>query len=326
MANLKKGPRGLPALTRAREERARRGPQWTMRAGLIAAGAVVISFVAHMIVSSRELRAEKRALLARQRAISATLGAEWFPLRDRLETDILEAASGFQGDRIAPEARMSPFRTEPGLYLRMRVADGASVDNIRRVAAEAKKDAFAACLLREPNERGLRGEIDGGAFAEQPWNLGQAYAATRILSDRWARDVEDADDEMRLRVFSEQYDKAVHEEIPLAIDLVTRARFFLLVLDEDVPEAVPGDGGRVTEETLQLVAHPARVSLFDLKADKELFRLRRSGGALVISVGEHLITDPETRQAMQRQANNCSLAGLVDAAISGSTPNGSSPR
>jgi hypothetical protein len=120
---------------------------------------------------------------------------------------------------------------------------------------------------------------------------------------------------MRLRVFSEQYDKAVREEIPLAIDLVTRARFFLLVLDEEVPEAAPGDGGRVTEETLQLVAHPARVSLFDLKADKELFRLRRSGGALVISAGERVVTDPETRDAMQRQANNCSLAGLVDAAL-----------
>jgi len=328
MANLKKGPRGLPAVARAREDRTRRGPRWTTSAGLVAAGAVVVSFVAHTIVSGRELQADKRSLLAKQRAISATLGAEWLPLRDRLEADILDAARDFPGDRIAPEARVSPFRTQPGLYLRVLVADGASVESIRRASADAKKDGFAACLLREPNERGVRGELDGGAFAEQPWNLGQAYAATRILSDRWVRDVEDADDEMRLRVFSEQYDKAVREEIPLAIDLVTRARFFLLVLDEEVPEGAPADGGRVTEETLQLVAHPARVILFDLKADKELFRLRRSGGALVISAGERLVTDPETHDAMQRQANNCALAGLIDSAIAGSAAanSGSAPR
>lgn len=315
MAELRKGPRGLPAVARAREDRVRRGPRWTMRAGLVAAGAVVAGFLAHTIVSGRELSAEKRSLLAKQRAVEATLGAQWFPLRDRLERDTVEAAGPFQGDRIAPEALESPFRTEPGLYLRMLVTDAANVESIRRVAGDAKKDAFAACLLREPNVGGSRGDLDASAFAEQPWNLGQAYAATRILLDRWVHDVEDADDEMRLRVFSEQYEKAVREEIPLAIDVVARARFFLLVLDEEWGEAIPADGGRVTEEALQLVVHPARVFLFDLKAEKELFRLRRSGGALVIPAGEHPVTDPETRDAMQRQANNCSLATLVDAAL-----------
>lgn len=322
MAELRKGPRGLPAVTRAREDRARRGPRWTMRAGLVAAAAVVAGFLAHTIVSGRELQAEKRSLLSRRRAVEATLGAQWFPMRDRLETNIIDGARSFQGDRVAPEARASPFRTEPGLYLRMLVADAADVESIRRVAVDAKKDAFAACLLREPNLLGIRGEVDGGAFAEQPWNLGQAYAATRILSDRWIHEVEAADDEIRLRVFSEQYEKAVREEIPLAIDVVTRARFFLLVLDEEVSEAMPGDGGRVTEEALQLVVHPARVFLFDLKSNQELFRLRRSGGATVIPAGERPVTDPETREAMQRQANNCSLATLVESAIAGPATTG----
>jgi hypothetical protein len=289
-----------------------------MRAGLVAAGAVVAGLVAHTIVSSQELQADKRSLLAKRRAVEATLGAQWMPLRDRLEGVIADAARGFEGDFVAPEARSSPFRTEPGLYLRLLVTDGADAETIRRAAADAKKDAFAACLLREPNEAGRRGEIDGGAFAEQPWNLGQAYSATRILSDSWARDVEQADDDMRLRVFTEQYEKAVRDEIPLAIDLVTRARFFLLVLDEEVPEARAYlDGGRMTEQALQLAVHPARVVLLDLKTDKVLFRLRRSGGALLIPAGERPVTDEETRDAMQRQANNCSLAGQVNIAIAG---------
>lgn len=287
-----------------------------MRAGLVAAGAVVAGLLAHTIVTAGELRSEKRSLLSKRRAVEATLGAEWLPLRDRLEGTILEAARTFDGDIVAPEARTGSFRTEPGLYLRMLVTDAVDRETIRRVAADAKKDAFVACLLREPNEAGRRGEIDGGAFAEQPWNLGRAYAATRILSNDWARDVEEADDEMRLRVFSEQYEKAVKDEIPLAVDLVARARFFLLVLDEEVPEArARSDAGRSTEEALQLVAHPARVVLLDLTSGKVLFRLRRSASALVVPAGEHRITDEETLDAMQRQANNCSLAGQVDAAI-----------
>jgi hypothetical protein len=88
------------------------------------------------------------------------------------------------------------------------------------------------------------------------------------------------------------------------------------VLDEDVPEAASlTDGGSMTEEALQLVPHPARVHLFDLTRGTELLRLRRSGDATVISAGEHVVSDPEMHDAMQRQANNCALARRVDEAI-----------
>jgi hypothetical protein len=117
-------------------------------------------------------------------------------------------------------------------------------------------------------------------------------------------------------VFTGQYDKAVNREIPLAIDIVKRASFFLLVLDEDVPEAAKlADGGAITEEALQLVPHPSRVHLFDLASGKEILRLRRTGDARVIPAGERAVTDSETRDAMQRQANNCSLASAVEGAL-----------
>jgi hypothetical protein len=35
----------------------------------------------------------------------------------------------------------------------------------------------------------------------------------------------------------------------------------------------------------------------------------------VVSAGERQVTDPETVDAMKRQANNCALASSVDAAI-----------
>ncbi len=316
MSELRKGPRGLPSIAHSREVRAQRGATWTTRGGLVAAGAVVAGLVAHTVVSAHELSSGKESLLAKQRAVAVTLGAEWSPLRDRIEADVVAAARGYPGDRIETQARSGQFRAQPGLYLRMRIADAASAASVTKVAAGAKRDAFAACLLREPNERAKRGDTSGGPVGEQPWNLGQAYSATRILTDEWIRSVNEADGDMRLRVFADQYDKAVKDEIPLAIDVVKRAQFFLLVLDEDVPEATDfADGGAVTEEALQLVDHPAQVHLFDLKSNAEILRLRRSGSALVVPAGERAVTDPETRGAMQRQANNCALANLVEAAL-----------
>lgn len=279
----------------------------------MALAAIVGGFIAHKVVSERELESDRDALLAKRRAVEVTIGPEWFPLRDALEADVLTAAKDYEGDHVDDAARTGAFRSQPGLYLRMRVADVKDAASIRRVAADARKDAFAACLLREPNERGVRGEIDGGAFAEQPWNLGQAYAATRILTDDWGDEVKAADDDLRLRLFAEQFQKAVTTEIPVAVDVVKRAAFFLLVLDEDTPEAAHYvEAGGITEEALQMVPHDARIHVFDLAAKKEILRLKRSGDARVIPAGERMVTDSETRDAMQRQANNCALARRVD--------------
>jgi len=312
---VRKGPRGLASIAQIRGERAASGPRWTTAAGATAGLAVVAGLLTHMFVSAHELNAGRQALLAKQRAVVATLGAEWFPLRDAIESDVLLAAKSFDGDEVLPSARSGAFRSQPGIYLRMRLADATAPQRIREVAAGAKRDAFAACLLRERNDRGLRGELDGGAFAEQPWNLGQAYAATRILTPEWAQDVQAADEDLRLRVFVEQYDKAIRDEIPLAIDVIKRAQFFLLVLDEDVAEGTPADGGAMTEESLQLVEHPARIWLFDLTTQHAMMRLRRSSSARVLGAGERPVTDDETRDAMQRQANNCSLANAVQLAL-----------
>ncbi len=162
----------------------------------------------------------------------------------------------------------------------------------------------------------MRGEIDHGAFAEQPWNLGRAYAATRILTDEWVSSLKEEDDEMGLRLKTHEYETAKSDDIPVAIEVVKRAQFFLLVLDEDVPEArAAADGGAIDELALQSIPHPARVHVFTLPDGKEILRVRRTGGAQVIAAGERAVSDSETQAAVQRQANNCSLARRVEEAL-----------
>ncbi|MCW5835875.1 MAG: hypothetical protein KIS78_25980 [Labilithrix sp.] len=317
---------GLKAVRDARIERASsKHGRITGKAWLVVVSATLSVVVAAWLFSDRSLANQKEELLSKQRAAVTTVGAEWFPLRDKLEATTLEAAREFKGDFVDPETAAWDFRSLPGIYLRMRVEEARDAELIRKSADDSARDSFVGCLLRENNPTAAataRGEADAGSgWNDQPWNLRLAYYATRILTDEWATEVKDAKDEINLRVFVQQYDKAKDEEIPLAIDIIKKAQFFLLVLDEDVPEAaaLTSDAGRsagkVTWRELQQVPHPARVHLVDLKRGKEMVRLRRESEAEFRFAGERTLRDPYVLAAMKRQVNNCALAQDVWAAI-----------
>src|ERR1700734_2191056 len=62
---------------------------------LFGLAAILGSLVAYHYVSDYQLDSEKRDILAEQHALKATIGAEWFPLRDGIEAYVRDAASGF---------------------------------------------------------------------------------------------------------------------------------------------------------------------------------------------------------------------------------------
>ncbi len=308
---------GLRAIRDARIERgASKHGRVSTKAWLYGISAVLAVVTAAWLFRDRSLANQKEELLAKQRAALTTVGAEWAPLRDKMEKTTLEAAGPYKGDFIDPEAATWDFRSAPGIYLRMRVEDAKDSASIRKKADESARDSFVGCLFRENNPTAAaaaRGEADAGSgWNDQPWNLRLAYFSTRILTDEWVNEVKEAEDEIHLRVFVQQYEKAKNEEIPLAIDIIKKAQFFLLVLDEDVPEAMElvADAGKVTEQELQQVPHPARIHLVDLRAgkEKEIVRLRRESEAEFRFAGEHRLRDPRVLAAMKRQVNNCALA------------------
>ncbi len=315
-----KRPIGLKAIRGAQEDRRRgkpariSGPVW-----LATGGAVLLAVLISWALSNRGLNKAKNELLAQQRAAVKTVGAEWAPLRDKLEAITVEAAGPYKGDLVTPEAATWDFRTAPGLYLRLRVEEAKTPELVRKNAQNSLRDGFTACLLRHEGGRIsaiARGEEDAGSGAhDQPWNLRQAYAATRVLGDAWASEVENAGDDLRFRVFEEQYEKAKKEEIPFAIDVVKRAKVFLLLLDEDVPEAkeVGGDAGAT--EALQQVPHPVRVHVVNLETGNVVARLRKIAAGDFVVAGERAVTDPDVRAAMKRQVNNCALAQDVTTAL-----------
>jgi len=313
---------GLAAVHEGRERRlAGRFSRLTSRVYLVVGLGLVASLVTYRLVSGREMSGRKSSLLAKQRADESTIGKEWAPLRDRLEKFVTDRSGAFGEDKVDPDAKAWSNHVATGIYLRIRLEDAKTPEKIRTAAQDSAKDAFVGCLLKTEHAALAQGVPDAAAFPDMPWNLRQAYAATRILTPEWVTQVKDADESIRLRIFEQQYDKAQRDEIPKAIDIVKRADFFLLVLDEpaDNPDdAKPkwSDGGiDSAEEAIQLAPHWARIHVLDLAKDKEILHVRkRAEGQFIFAAGQP-VTDEETLDAMKRQVNNCALAGQVRAAI-----------
>lgn len=312
-------PPGLKAIRDAREARAQSAKlgRWSLYSShnrltpqvwLFIVSGMAAVLAGYWVMSERSLHGKKDALLAQQRAAAATVGAEWTPLRNAMESFTLESAGTYAGDFIAPEATAWDFRSLPGVYLRLPLASAKDAKTLREAAADSAKDGFVGCLLRSGDTGAAHSRPDASVVPDQPWNLRQAYAASRSLTDEWVSHVREADGDIALRVYEQQYEKAKKEELPLAIDMIKRAKFFLFVLDEEVPEAssIAGDAGIM--DKLQLVAHPARVHLVDLRSKRLVARVRRTGQASFVFAGEQAVMAPEVRDAMQRQVNNCSLA------------------
>ncbi len=267
---------------------------------------MAVAAVAYKLVTRSQLNSRKEDLFRARDSIETDVGREWAKVSDKLEKLTLNEAAEYRGDLLDKSAVGWDFRSLPGLYLRVRVNDAQSIAKLRVAAEDSARDGFTSCLIR-PTTSGVVA-ADAGASLDRPWNLRQGYIATRVLTPEWKAMAAESNDDHRLRVFEEQYQKATREDLPLATAMVKQAEFYLLVLDEDVDDARDPDGGAIVEESLQLVKHPARVVLVNLKTGAPVFRTRKSSEGSYIFGGERAISDPEVFHAMKRQVNNCALA------------------
>ena len=323
--------RGLPSIQQARDARAEGKTRWPSPKFWAYAGLVLaISAILHWKWTDSEVEHTKQKLLADQRGVVAGLGPRWFPLQERIEGWITALAHD-PGPEVIERAELATwdFRTLPGIYLRLRVEDAQTPEDIRAGARDSLRDGFTACLMRIPNPSATLGkeckrtrdcptsefcnEQDHCSRPSQPFNLRVAYHTMHILSNEWVRDVQAADSDLRIRLFVKSFEDARYDDLPQAADLVTAAQYLLVVLDETPPGTPPASDAGSMEEVVQGLPHTARVGVYRLSDKKPLLRIRRESGGELIGVAPQ--GSPEALAARQRQANGCALALAVRQAM-----------
>jgi hypothetical protein len=319
-------PRGLPSLAKSKEDRVAgkvRYPStkfWGWAAIVLAVTAIV-----HWKRTQGEIESTRSTLLAKQRTVVTELGPRWLPLREKIERWSTELAKEPGAEVVEKDILATwKFLDKPGIYLRLDLEQAASPDTLRKAANDSLRDGFTACLFRAENKSQLAGkeckrtrecalgeicnELDRCAPPAQPYNLRVAYRSLRVLSDDFIRDVQEASGELELRKFVLFYEDAVQDDIPIAIDLLERAQYFTLVLDEPVANlAVPQ--GSTKSEALRSVAHSSRVGIWRLSDGKLVLRVRRAPDVDIKQSGAPV--DERVMLAQKRQALSCALAGAV---------------
>jgi len=322
--------RGLPSLQQSREDRSAGkmrypAPKVWGWIGIVMA----VTAIVYWKWTQGRVESDRSGLLAKQRAVVVELGPRWFPTRDKIERWTLELAKNPGPEILEKDILKSwDFRDKPGIYLRLDVEQATDADTIRKAANASLRAGFTACLFTIENKNQLSGkdckltrdcaageicnELDHCAPPAQPYNLRVAYRALRILSEDWIREAQDANGELRLRTFQEFFEDALRDDIPIAVDLLARAQYFALVLDEPVDKLdVPKDISR--SEALRTVPHASRVGIWRLSDNKLVLRVRRTPDVDLKQAGPPI--DERVFAAQKRQALSCALASSVREAM-----------
>ncbi len=316
---------GLSAVEASRAERNRikRPP---LRVVVWFSLTVAVALGLYFRYEANQLESQRQKVLSKQRAAEATFGERWYPIRDQVEGWTMELAKTAEPE-VVDSQELSGFKFQelPGIYLRLRVDQASSAESVRKGALASLRDGFTACLMRAPEDPTKAGkacthskDCEQGQLCNehlecarpgQPYNLRLAYKALFVLSPEWIREVQQAKNDLMLRALDLSFEDASQIEFPIAADLLTRAKFFLVVLDErPAPAAHDADAGPPPEdvEAADGKSYPARIGLYRLSDGKNLLRLRRDIKAELM--GGQPVTDTGVAAARARQAHSCALA------------------
>ncbi|MES1176824.1 MAG: hypothetical protein ABUL62_21045 [Myxococcales bacterium] len=326
---------GLPSLNEARAERRRAIALGRVRMASIppqfwlwTAVALGVFSVAYWRISQGQIETRRSQVMAKQRAIAVALGPKILPFRDQVERWVRELAAPFPGDFVDPSASLDKISTSPGVYFRLRMANTGTVKAIRAAARASLHDGFTSCLFvhvgaPDPTKGAacrVTSDCTSGLLCNEwnvcsepprPYNMRLAYRALRVLSNDWTDEVHEADTELGLNAYDRDLDSVSKRDVPVAIEVLSRSRYFTLVLDEDPEGGVPPDApdaGETTDERVQREPHAARIGIWDLKTQSPLLRLKADAAGHFVSVGDRVVQNRATVAAEQRQTNSCALA------------------
>ncbi|HEX2879801.1 MAG TPA: hypothetical protein VHO25_09745 [Polyangiaceae bacterium] len=342
--------RGLPSINESRRRRRRAivlgrvqvreaAPQfWLWVFAVLAAFGVI-----YWRYAEGQLLNQKGAVMAKQRAIASVLGPKIHPFTERVERWTRELGGQWSTDQVASGIDLEQFTHASGAYLRLLIEDAQSNDALTKAAAKSVRDGFTACLFAQDKAVSpTQGEpckaisdCPAGKLCNdysvctppgEPFNLRLGYRALRILTSKWSDELHAARNDLEVRTFELDLDKAAEHDVPLAIELLTRSKYFTVLLDEPPNKAEDGSPAEAANadetpaEHRQRVAHPVRIGVWDLQTDQPVLKLRTEAVGSVVAVGDKQVTDPRIVAAQQRQVNNCALALTVKEKLSAATP------
>jgi len=294
-----------------------------------------------------KLESQKSAVMAKQRAVMQTLGPKLIPFRDRVEAWVMELAGEQRPNLVAPGVSVDAIAAGPGVYLRARLSNARDPKSLRQAAARSLRDGVTSCLFvrREETEgKPCKSPSDcsGGllcndwsvcARPSQPYNLRLAYRTLRILSPQWADELHQASTDLAVRAFELDLDAVTRNDVPVAVELLSRAKYFTAVLDEEPPGGLPPalirskeEREETDEERIQRATHAARVGIWDLRSGALLVRVRAEASGEFVPVGDRGSAGPETLAAEQRQVNGCAIAMDVKETVAAAASPPSAPQ
>lgn len=350
-----------------RSGKARLGPPLPKYTWLWLGVVVTLTLTVYWWVSESELTEAKSSVMARQRQVELTLGTQLLPFLERAEAWTQGLGQGPVTPVAQKLDALDAVSTAPGVYLRLPQSAAADSASIRNAVGRSLHDGFTSCFFEDERElappairscskteecgadetcttRGCErlcyrasdcapGLLCGATHRcikpVEPYNMRLAYRAYRVLSPEWNDELQVAPDEITIRLLSNDLDKVEVSDAPLAIELLGRAQYFTLVLDEEPEEGLPEPlpKGRADErneqldERIQRVPHWARVAVWDLRSGELLFRDRLRAEGRLRTMGK-VATDPHILAALRSQAHSCALAvevqGRIQAARSAS--------
>jgi hypothetical protein len=275
-----------------------------------------------------ELDEQRRAILTKQRATAKLLGPKLIPMRDQIEEGVKTLLND-RKDTVDVSVDWDKLLSSPGLYMRARAEDATSPEGLRKAAQRSLRDGFSSCLMSDPSAtlptsgQACRESQDcnSGEFCNEykicqrptsPFNMRMLYRGLLVLSEDWINEVRDAGTEIKLTAYDRSLDSVTQVDLPIAIDVYQRAKYAMIVLDEDpkggIPEAIPGAEETVPER-VQRVAHDARIGVFRLPSGQMLARVTGSARGALRDVGTKKPLGGEASAAARaRQANSCALA------------------
>ncbi len=328
--------RGLPSLNEARVERRRAfalgkvrlramPPQFWLWTGL----GMAAFGVTYWRVAAVQLESQKSAVMAKQRAVSKTLGPRIVPFVDRVENWCRDLAGPLRGDEIGAGASWESISHEPGVYFRLRQEDATDKVKIGRAATSSLHDGFTSCFFvgdaassATEGPKCLRNaDCASGLLCNdwevcvrppRPYNMRLAYRALRVLTSDWTNQLYGATSDLEVRVQERDLEQVTRVDVPVAIELLQRAKYATVVLDEPPAATVAQANGTLPGESpearIQRLPHAARVGIWNLLTGQPIVRWRGMAEGRLVSAGRPTQLDPETSASRSRQANSCMLA------------------